>query len=78
MRRSVQSSLVLAGALLVGVLVGGEPISGQPKGDGYAKLVALFEEWRAFQRPKVVDGVPDYTARAMKAQQGGCRRFSGG
>ena len=75
MRRSLRSSLVLAGALLVGLLVGGEPISGQPKGDGYAKLVALFEEWRAFQRPKVVDGVPDYTARAMKAQQEGLPAF---
>ena len=74
MRRSLRSSLVLA-VLLAGLFVGGEPISGQPKGDGYAKLVALFEEWRAFQRPKVVDGVPDYTARAMKAQQGALPAF---
>ena len=49
MRRSLRSSLVLA-VLLAGLIVGGEPISGQPKGDGYARLVALFKEWRAFQQ----------------------------
>ena len=45
--------------------------SGQPaaQAGGHADLVALFAEWRAFQRPKVVDGVPDYTAGAMAAQQ---------
>ena len=32
-------------------------------------LVALFGEWRAFQKPKRLDGVPDYTAAAMAAQQ---------
>ena len=34
----------------------------------YADLVKLFHEWRAFQKPKVVQGVPDYTAPAMAAQ----------
>ena len=32
-------------------------------------LVAFFREWRAFQAPKVVAGVPDYSAAAMAAQQ---------
>jgi hypothetical protein len=32
-------------------------------------LVKLFHQWRAFQRPKVVDGVPDYTASAMAVQR---------
>ena len=36
--------------------------------DRYEDLVALFTTWRDFQRPKVVDGVPDYTAAAMEAQ----------
>ncbi|MDP2956559.1 MAG: DUF885 family protein [Longimicrobiales bacterium] len=31
-------------------------------------LVALFREWRAFETPPFVDGVPDYTPRAMAAQ----------
>jgi Bacterial protein of unknown function (DUF885) len=34
----------------------------------YEELVSLFRDWRAFQRPKLVDGVPDYTAAAMAAQ----------
>jgi len=32
-------------------------------------LVSLFREWRAFQKPPRRDGVPDYTAAAMSAQQ---------
>src|SRR5580704_12953239 len=38
------------------------------RSDRYADLVSLFADWRAFQRPKLVDGVPDYTAPAMAAQ----------
>jgi hypothetical protein len=34
----------------------------------YEDLVSLFGEWRAFQKPKLADGVPDYTAGAMAAQ----------
>src|SRR5262249_9618138 len=35
----------------------------------YDQLVTFFKEWRAFQKPKLVDGVPDYSAAAMGAQQ---------
>jgi Bacterial protein of unknown function (DUF885) len=45
---------------------GHSPVAAQPA--AYQDLVALFNDWRAFQRPKVVDGVPDYTAAAMAAQ----------
>ena len=34
----------------------------------YDDLVTLFAAWRAFQQPKRVNGVPDYSARAMAAQ----------
>lgn len=34
----------------------------------YEDLVKLFEEWREFQKPVIVDGVPDYTAEAMAKQ----------
>jgi hypothetical protein len=37
---------------------------------GHPDLVALFIEWRAFQKPKVVNGVPDYTPAAMARQHG--------
>jgi hypothetical protein len=32
-------------------------------------LVTLFSDWRAFQQPKLVSGVPDYSPAAMAAQQ---------
>ncbi|MGB7295323.1 MAG: DUF885 family protein [Candidatus Aminicenantales bacterium] len=35
----------------------------------YDDLVALFKEWREFQKPRVVDGVPDYSPAAMKEQR---------
>lgn len=35
----------------------------------YDDLVALFQQWRAFQPPNVTDGVADYTAVAMAAQK---------
>ncbi len=35
----------------------------------YEDLVSLFAEWRAFQRPKLVNDVPDYTPNAMTAQR---------
>ena len=31
-------------------------------------LATFFADWRDFQRPKLVDGVPDYSAAAMTAQ----------
>src|SRR5438876_7111933 len=35
----------------------------------YADLISLLAGWREFQKPKLVDGVPDYTPAAMAAQQ---------
>ncbi len=32
-------------------------------------LVTFFTAWRTFQQPKLVNGVPDYSPRAMAAQQ---------
>ena len=42
---------------------------------GPADLVTLFAEWRAFQKPRVVDGVPDYTAAAMARQHSELPRY---
>ena len=38
-------------------------------GGSYRDLVALFSEWREFAAPVYVQGVPDYSAGAMAAQQ---------
>lgn len=35
----------------------------------YDDLLALFTAWRAFQRPPMVNGVPDYSPGAMAAQR---------
>jgi uncharacterized protein DUF885 len=40
----------------------------QQKKSSFADLTKFFAEWRAFQRPHLNDGVPDYSARAMSAQ----------
>jgi hypothetical protein len=47
----------------------GEEPSDAAKSDRYEDLVRLFEEWREFQKPPVVDGVPDYTRAAMERQR---------
>ena len=41
----------------------------------YENLTSLFKEWREFQKPKMIDGVPDYTAVAMKEQRSGLEKL---
>ena len=43
-------------------------VMAQQKKPSFAYLTRLFAEWRSFQRPNLIDGVPDYSARAMSAQ----------
>jgi len=45
------------------------PALAQRTGSPPSALTSLFAEWRAFQLPKRVEGVPDYSAAAMTAQQ---------
>ena len=42
---------------------------------GHAGLVALFEEFRAFERPALRDGAPDYTAATLAAKHRGLKSF---
>jgi hypothetical protein len=42
---------------------------------GYDGLVALYKEFRAFQKPRLVNGVPDYGPAAMAAQQKGLAEY---
>jgi hypothetical protein len=48
-----------------------------PASTDYAGLTALFGEWRAFQKPRLVEGVPDYSAAAMAGQQRDLAGFQG-
>src|SRR5450432_1579361 len=63
------SALAMAMCLLSGMLVGGSAHAAPPPPGRYEDLVTFFRDWRAFQKPKLVDGVPDYGAAAMTAQQ---------
>ncbi len=63
----------LLAAVVVAASCGGA--SSTATGSRHEDLVALFADWRAFQRPRVVDGVPDYTASAMSTQYRGLARF---
>ena len=70
-----RTSICLAAAFVL--TIGCAPGCSQTKetaGSSYEDLAALFEEWRAFERPEFVDGVPDYTAPAMARQH---RRLAG-
>jgi len=58
------AALVLAGCAPTGAPGGGGAVSTR-----YEDLTNLFEEWRAFQKPKVTDLVPDYTLKAMATQK---------
>jgi len=41
----------------------------------YEDLLKLFEDWRAFQKPRLLGGVPDYSSRAMSAQHAELARY---
>lgn len=43
--------------------------------NSYEDLISLFKQWREFQKPKVIDGVPDYTAAAIKKQYQGLKKL---
>src|ERR1700693_5281444 len=58
--------LLTAATFVVGAAGNAPP--GPPRSARYEDLLSFFREWRSFQRPKLVDGVPDYSAGAMAAQ----------
>ena len=39
-----------------------------PEMTTYSDLLAFFEEWRAFERPPLLDGAPDYTAETFASR----------
>ena len=47
--------------------VGGAAAGATPSTD-YNDLLALFDDWRQFARPRWVDGVPDYSESTMARQ----------
>ena len=68
-RVGVTTACLLAATALSGE--GGGASTSASRSTRYEDLLSLFREWRSFQTPKLVDGVPDYTAGAMAAQHRG-------
>ena len=66
---SREPSVILISVCLLAALALAPASSSAAPAGAYDDLVALFRDWRAFQKPKVVDGVPDYRPAAMAAQQ---------
>jgi hypothetical protein len=62
-------------ALLLAAACAGPPGDAKQVGSTHDDLVQLFREWRQFQAPKLVNGVPDYSARAMSAQHRALARY---
>src|SRR5882724_6328680 len=68
--RTFSPALLAALTLLAAIIAPPPAAAVEPARAGrHEDLVSLFIAWRAFQRPNVVKGVPDYTSPAMAAQQ---------
>jgi len=61
-----QKSSIL-GAVVLGAWAGS--VGGQTVSGDYAALLALYQDWRAFERPQMREGAPDYSAAAMARKQ---------
>ena len=57
------SRLAIAGLCLV--MTGTSYAQPEAEAADHNQLVSLFEEWRAFERPPLLDGAPDYTAKSF-------------
>src|SRR5215813_6462309 len=66
-RRSSQS-VGFAFLFAVTLLIFSFTAMAHQKKSSFDDLTKLFAEWRAFQGPKLIEGVPDYSAGAMSAQ----------
>jgi hypothetical protein len=66
-RNCMKFVLILAGAVL---------LNGPVAAAGtYQDLVSLYREWRAFERPPLRDGAPDYTAAPIARRQAELKRY---
>jgi len=54
--------------IVVAFFLVGSPVYAESDSD-YEALLTLFEEWREFESPPLLDGAPDYTAARFDARQ---------
>ena len=68
-RAAAIGALVAIHAGCAGTPEGASPAPGTAPAPStsYADLVTLFEDWRAFEAPPLLDGAPDYTPERMAA-----------
>lgn len=59
---------LLAALLMVATVCSSPPTPQLAKATTYEELVTLFKEWREFESPEMIGGVPDYTVESMKKQ----------
>ena len=65
--RSIKSVRLIFFSVVALLMISFDAMTQQKK-SSFVDLTTVFAEWRAFQRPNLIDGVPDYSARAMSAQ----------
>lgn len=68
LRRLPLQALAVLAAMAAALHVIPAQAQGADAPEGYDQLVALFEDFREAVPPKVVDGVPDYSRKAMRRQ----------
>ena len=57
-------------ALILGVILGAITMAATSQTTNYAGLLELFEEWREFESPPLLDGAPDYTVETFATRRG--------
>ena len=73
MRLTKRAVGLLAPVFFLGVLMGS---STAMAGTGtYGDLVALYEQWRAFEHPPLRDGAPDYTAATVAKRHAELKQY---
>jgi len=78
MRTRIRAGELVAyvvGAAVLGVAPRPGRAQEQAVKNDYQALVELFEEWRAFERPPLRDGAPDYTAATFERRRGELAAF---
>ncbi|MEO7793380.1 MAG: DUF885 family protein [Thermoanaerobaculia bacterium] len=67
---SYRSGVRLCVAVVVAWVGAAGALPQEARASGYPELLALFEAWRAFERPPLRDGAPDYTAATVARRHG--------
>jgi hypothetical protein len=70
-------TLPILAVLLVALLTTRSSLAApsEPSSASHRDLVALFEAWREFEQPRLLDGAPDYTAPTMAAKHIALKAF---